>query len=220
MIVIPSAKKVAVGIVLLTAVMAVLVVPSIFAKISGQHGFIEGEMVKCETCHPTIADQLKGSSAHAGTLDDGTPWRLDCEACHDVGYVSAQGAHAASTISCSECHENQDVTFWHGLLVGGVEARTALKTSSEFKPPNDCGIECHSTNETALQHNTPEGELALGSHEEFYRAAINSTLMLHADEACISCHTLAEKTITIPEVGKAITYNASTNEFGTAMPAP
>jgi len=210
-------QKILIGALVIAIAAAALTVPGIFAKISGQHGFIEGEMVKCETCHPGIADQLMTSSAHAGKLDDGTAWRLDCEACHDVGFVSAQGAHAAATISCSECHENQDVAFWHGLLVGGVEARTALKGSSEFKPPNDCGIECHSTGKDTLVGNTPEGELALGSHKEFYHAAINSTILLHADESCIACHTVAEKTITIPE--KTLTYNADTNEFGTA-PVP
>jgi len=217
MIGILSAKKIALGAILITTVIAAITVPGIFAKISGQHEFIEGGMIKCAACHPGIVDQVNSSSAHAGTLDDGTKWALDCEACHDVGFVSAQGSHAASTISCSECHENQDVAFWHGLLVGGVDARTFFKGSSEFKPPNDCGIECHSTGRDALIGNTPEGELALGSHEEFYRAAMNSTILLHADESCIACHTHAKKTITIPE--KAITYNADTNEFGTT-PVP
>jgi len=210
-------QRLIIGVVVLAMVAAVLVVPSIFAQLSGQHVFIDPSEVKCEACHLGISDQLNASSVHAGTLNDGTAWALDCKACHDVGLVPAQGAHAASTIPCSECHENQDKTFWHDIMIEGEVAKTFLKKASErFDPPYDCGIECHSTNKTALIGNTPEGELALGSHEEFYRAAINSTLMLHADESCISCHTLVAKTITIPEAGKAITYNASTNEFGIA----
>jgi len=207
-----SMKKIALGAILVITVVAAITVPSIFAKISGQHGFIEGEAVECATCHPTISDQLMASSAHAGTLLDGTAWSLDCEACHDVGFIAAQGAHAASTIPCSGCHENQDVAFWHGIQIEGQDARDFLKAEPEFDPPNDCGIECHSTGKTALVGNTPEGELALDSHEEFYHAAINSTILLHADESCVACHTVAEKTITIPE--KTLTYNADTNEFG------
>lgn len=215
-------KTLIIPIVVVIAIVAILTVPGIFAKISGQHAFIEGELVECETCHPGIADQLATSTAHAGITDDGTSWALDCVMCHDVGSYQP-GAHAATTMSCSECHENQDRRFWHiEIQVEGRDAKEFFGdhdySDSGFRTPNDCGIECHSTGGDGLTGNTPEGELALGSHKEFYGAAKTSDILLHADEACIMCHTEAVTDITMME--QMLTYNAETNTFGTTPITP
>lgn len=197
-------KTLIIPIVAVIAIAAILTVPGIFAKISGQHAFIEGELVECETCHNGIADQLAASSAHAGA-----GWVLPCEACHDVGPAEGDKAHAATTVSCSECHEKRTVSFWHDL-------RDDYDIPG-FNPPENCGVECHyrahhGGHSTASS--TPEGELAFDSHVEFYEGAKASDVLLHADEACIMCHTEAEKDITMLE--HTLTYNADTNEFGMA----
>ena len=195
------------------AIVAILTMPGI-AKISGQHAFIEGEAVQCETCHKGIEEQLKASSAHAGKLNDGSAWALDCKACHDVRFVTGERAHASTTISCSECHNKTGKDFWHNdITVEGIGAKDFFKgRCDEFSENlnNDCGIQCHSG---WYPQRTPEDELAFDSHVEFYEGAIASDVLLHADEACIMCHTEAQKQITMLE--HTLIYNAETNTFTT-----
>ncbi len=87
--------------VLVTALLlalGVFVLPSTVSLFEGQHIWYSKQNVtlKCDKCHADIAAELFTSKIHSN---------LKCIDCHQVNKIP-QGAHAAGTVACTDCHSN------------------------------------------------------------------------------------------------------------------
>ncbi len=186
-----------IGIIALMA----LVMPQVAARFTGQHQFINGTSVKCQTCHPTIYSEILASNVHR-THGFG---KYPCRGCHipsyaDDGNFSPSSPyynpydggtgkyHAAALVECTFCHfNNPTCTICHNQA----------NVTQEFE---DSKTEAH----RALYY---RAENASGKDKTDFLKGTN--------EACIACHTHgANVTVIEPTQYLNITANADTNCTG------
>lgn len=197
-------------VLMIVAVVAVgiFVLPSTVSLFSGQHTWYDlsisggGNDVPCEKCHVGIGEEMQSGG------DNGAHEGLTCSVCHRSastgiiyargsygsgsgpgpgGYQSAtpgEGAHAASTVECMDCH--------------GAYDPKPTKRQHDPEYVGNCN-NCH--------HGPKEaGCLAAGgfgltpwkstwdtgnksAHLKFVLDTIDEPLKDGANEACIACHT-------------------------------
>ena len=167
----------------------IFALPSTIAMFGGQHNWYDisppGNQVPCAKCHADIADEMSLSGAHR---------TFTCDYCHRtddfIGYASGDGtgstpgekAHAASTEDCMICHDANfgDTNFTHVNLNRPSSDCSNCHAGAEFDAPTAGGL-----NISSAPYDT--GEKA--AHKPFVNDAINNSLMVGANEACITCHT-------------------------------
>ena len=187
---------------LLIAVVAIgiFALPSTVSLFSGQHSWYglddPGSQVPCMKCHGDIQDEMNHSlNGIHRTLDS-----PGCD-CHRVsGTGVADGdvvgksnpgttSHAAETIACMICHENDTRTGENYPFAGGFN--TTVVYEGTGVPEDD-------------QYNYSWGDNSggeLAAHNDFIRESIKDPLMTDSNEACIACHT---------RIGVNITWRKST----------
>ncbi|AIY90871.1 multiheme c-type cytochrome [Geoglobus acetivorans] len=121
--------------------------------------------IPCTQCHSKIAAELSNSTYHSG---------MTCEDCHRNPYlgqtvaydngtwVSGGEAHAAVKPRCLDCHSKTSITLANGTTV-------SVPKANAFGDPN------YGTDYSA--------------HKKFVQDALNFSLGVGENEACLACHT-------------------------------
>ncbi len=114
----------------------------VLAKFNLQHTFISGQNINCSKCHPEEAGNLSISVYHSN---------LDCNSCHNTTFYQNIQTHAATTINCTDCHENIE-----NEITNEDEAHRALYLyAREFnlrRGANEACIMCHTTSYTVITY--------------------------------------------------------------------
>ncbi len=161
--------------------------PSTISLFSGQHTWYnlngEDNNLPCEKCHADINDEMVSGDNGVHTTLAGPG--CDCHRVSGTGVASGDGAgnsipgtrsHAAETVACMLCHENNSRTGEIYPFAGGFD--TAVVYDFPGAP--------------AEQYNYSWGDGTGGehaAHNQFIREAIKDELMEDSNEACIACHT-------------------------------
>ncbi len=167
--------------------------PHVAARFTGQHEFVNGSSVKCQTCHTVISEEL-----HAGEVHQ----NLSCKDCHipntananlpyyNPGLSSTGKYHAAALIECTYCH---------GIINGTSTAWTET-------PINVMNVTQEFVNSD------------IEAHKSLYYRAENasgkdtSDFLKGTNEACVACHTYAANVTVIGTTQYLnITANSSCN---------
>ncbi len=176
----------------------IFALPSTVSLFSGQHSWYDlndaGSQVPCMKCHGDIQDEMENdlNGVHR-TLD--SPG-CDCHRVTGTGVAiggSTNGtlspgttSHAAETIACMLCHENDTRTGETYPFAGG------------FKD----GV--YNGTDATVEYNYSWGDGTGGeyaAHNDFITESIKDGLMTDSNEACIACHT---------RIGVNITWRKST----------
>ena len=183
-------------------VIGVIALPSTISLFAGQHLWYGidayGNDVPCVKCHADVEDELRLSGHHSA---------LYCEDCHrgmSINYSSGYrdgsvydpysiplddgwGAHAASTMACLYCHsgfgDNADpgqLGNYHAHIELTGNCKRCHFPSAGDPPPVAGGF--------GVTGN-PQDYGNLSAHRPFVLESMNSSVLYHANEACIACHT-------------------------------
>jgi len=179
----------------------IFALPSTVSLFSGQHSWYglddPGSQVPCMKCHGDIQDEMDHdlNGVHR-TLD--SPG-CDCHRVTGTGVADGDGpglanpgttSHAAETIACMLCHEN--------------DTRTGNTSSYPFAGGFNETLVYNFTGAPSTQYNYSWGDDKGGeyaAHNDFIRESIKDPLMTDSNEACIACHT---------RIGVNITWRKST----------
>ncbi|KAF5433159.1 hypothetical protein C5S35_16650 [Candidatus Methanophagaceae archaeon] len=180
----------------------IFALPSTVSLFSGQHSWYglddEGSQVPCMKCHGDINDEMRDTDngVHRGLASPG----CDCHRVTGTGVADGDGtglanpgttSHAAETIACMLCHENN--------------TRTGNTTSYPFAGGFNTTLVYDFTDAPTTQYNyswgSGDGGGEYAAHNDFIKEAIKDDLMTDSNEACIACHT---------RIGVNITWTKST----------
>ncbi len=191
----------------------IFALPSTVSLFSGQHSWYdlngEGSQVPCMKCHGDIQDEMDHdlNGVHEGLDSPG----CDCHRVTGTG-VAIGGAtngtlrpgttsHAAETIACMICHENN--------------TRTGNTSSYPFAGGFKDDV-YNGTDATVFYNYSGSdgtgGESA--AHNDFITESIKDGLMTDSNEACIACHTRIGVNITWRK-STTMHFNASETNNGT-----
>ncbi len=177
----------------------IFALPSTVSLFSGQHSWYglddDGSQVPCMKCHGDIDDEMTHSTngVHRNLSSPG----CDCHRVNGTGVADGDGigstpgttSHAAETIACMICHENNTRTGENYPFAGGFNTTLAYK-DTDVKPKDQYRYSWG---------DDTGGEYA--AHNDFITEAIKDDLMTDSNEACIACHT---------RIGVNITWTKST----------
>jgi hypothetical protein len=193
-----NTNKIALMAIAVVAV-GIFALPSTVSLFSGQHSWYglddPGSQVPCMKCHGDIDDEMTNdlNGVHRTLASPG----CDCHRVSGTGVADGDGAgnskpgtasHAAETIACMLCHENETRTGnitgypFAGGFTDDVYNGTSATVKYNYSWGDDTG-----------------GERA--AHNDFITESIKSDLMTDSNEACIACHT---------RIGVNITWRKST----------
>ncbi|WP_456475381.1 hypothetical protein [Candidatus Pyrohabitans sp.] len=181
-------------------ILVLLTTPKAVAKFTGQHKFINGSDVNCETCHVATGTELHSSAVHNWSAADvGTS---PCKVCHipntqrsveDYYNPSSSGGtgryHAAAVVECTYCHGIRNGT---STDIGGLTIPLANVTE-EF------------------------GEGTFEAHRPLYLRAQNASgidthdFLTGVNEACITCHTYAAN-VTVTEIPRHLNVTSTAKD--------
>lgn len=135
------------AVVVLLAI-GVLALPSTVSLFVGQHDWYAKQDVAlmCDKCHADIAAELSQSAVHTN---------MKCIDCHQVNKVP-QGAHAAATVACTDCHQSVVNEFQNDVHLPYYQA---AMNDNLMTGPNEACIGCHThagVNITFVHKNTLE----------------------------------------------------------------
>ncbi|MHC1564821.1 MAG: hypothetical protein ACXQS6_00660 [Candidatus Syntropharchaeales archaeon] len=175
----------------------IFALPQTAALFSGQHSWYNlsesGSQVPCMKCHGDINAEMIDSNngVHTTLASPG----CDCHRVSGTGVADGDGtgstagttSHAAETIACMLCHENNTRTGGSYPFAGGFNTTLVYQGTG-----------------ASTQYNYSWGDGTGGgyaAHTDFLRESINDSLMTDSNEACIACHT---------RIGVNITWTKST----------
>lgn len=109
-----------------------LVLPQTVSLFEGQHiWYAKNDMNnQCTKCHADIAAELQTSGEHSG---------FQCTACHQVN-KAPNGAHAAATVACIDCHNSVTQEFQNDVHLPYYEA---ANNDPLMTGPNEACVGCH-----------------------------------------------------------------------------
>jgi len=199
-------------VLLLVAIVAIgiFALPNTAALFSGQHSWYNlsdsGSQVPCGKCHADINDEMMhtDNGVHKNFVSPG----CDCHRVNGTGVASGDDtistpgttSHAAETIACMLCHENNTRTgnssypFAGGFNTTAVYQGTGATTQYNYSWGDGTG-----------------GEHA--AHNAFIQQAIKDDLMEDSNEACIACHTRVGVNISWTK-NTVLDFDATENETG------
>ncbi|KAF5438040.1 hypothetical protein C5S35_00980 [Candidatus Methanophagaceae archaeon] len=191
----------------------IFALPSTVSLLSGQHTWYDlsgdGNNLPCEKCHADINDEMisDDNGVHRTLAGPGcdchrvnaSATRLGTGVADGDGIGSNPGtsSHAAETIACMVCHENNT---WYPFA-GGFNQTEVYKDTTV---PNDEKYYYNHSDGTG-------GKMA--AHNQFIREAIKDPLMTDSNEACIACHTRVGVNITWTK-NTVLEFNASEDDLG------
>lgn len=182
-----SSKLVLVAIAIVAV--GLFALPSSVSLFSGQHtwydlSLTEGSDVPCQKCHDDINDEMV--SADNGVHEALAGPGCDCHRVNTTGVaiggydgnapVPGTTSHAAETIACMICHEEDGDKQLAGYPFAGGFSQSLVEASAGG-----------STTPYTYSSGGIGGEHA--AHNQFIGQAIHDPLMEDSNEACIACHT-------------------------------
>ncbi len=151
------------------AAVGLFAMPNSLSLFAGQHTFDKGVNVSCQKCHQDIYDEMNGNGLYGNSTAHTSTNLKVCTGCHKTGNISnipvgkytdgsgtynysgtfnqsvgAQGAHAAVTMECTNCH-----TGVPAELLNSSEAHGAFYNESKangstiLKGANIACVGCH-----------------------------------------------------------------------------
>ncbi len=157
------------------AAVGLFAMPNSLSLFAGQHTFDKGVNVSCEKCHRDIYQEMDGNGLYGNSSAHKSPELKVCTGCHKTGDVSnipvgkytngsynysgtfnqsvaTQGAHAAVTMECVNCHEGVpaellDVDEAHGPFynesITNSTSSSGKNNGTVLKGANEACVGCH-----------------------------------------------------------------------------
>ena len=202
--------------------------PATVSMFAGQHAWYDpkDQGIPCEKCHWLEYEEMRGVTDETGHVPhmyiNGSPttYYFDCEECHTVTmnideyyHTGDLGehtpAHAATTLSCLDCHGGELWGAWMGDndQNGGSDflAVPMHQLLDKYTKKNDGHAmhceKCHrgfsQLNESFIEHVDTELTHERAAHRSFFRAMQSEeTGLSDANEACLGCHSRTGVNIT------------------------
>ena len=211
------------SLILSAAVVAagLFVLPATVSMFAGQHSWYDpkDQGIPCEKCHWLEYEEMRGVERtdhvpHVG-VSRGVEWAFDCEECHSVtmnisshhhnGTIDHTPAHAATTLSCLDCHggelygkeENSSIGWYdipmHNLAdkygqYWPITGHSSLSQDCYRCHRNTSGVEGH--RQSFIEHVDDELLHPRAAHRSFFLAMQGEdTQLTDANEACLGCHS-------------------------------
>jgi len=109
-----------------------IALPQTVSLFEGQHIWYDANDMnnQCVKCHADIATELQTSGEHSN---------FKCTMCHQVNKMT-DGAHAAATVACTDCHTSVVQEFQNDVHLPYYEA---ANSNDMMTGPNEACIGCH-----------------------------------------------------------------------------
>jgi len=190
------------GVIVFLAVVAVVLPPTVSLFV-GQHNWYDidatGNQIPCQKCHADVYEELNQSPYHLGWGTAGVADEDDCRGCHQanasITYAKGDGTGATAGLEAHAASTIQCM-YCHGDQASGAPVAGGFGLSNLA---NDTG--------------------AFAAHKDFVdSAALNSTLLLDENEACIACHTHVAVKINFTHYGAMefdVNWNSALGQYQT-----
>ena len=190
--------------------------PATVSMFAGQHSWYDpkDQGIPCEKCHWLEYQEMRGMGStytyHVPHVyKNGTTHYFDCEECHNVtmsisdyyreGLSEHTPAHAATTLSCLDCHGGEAYGIPEGASDEADIPMHKLAERVHMDGFAACG-KCHrDSNKTKsfIEHVDDELTHERAAHRSFYLAMKDEdTVLSDANEACLGCHSRTGVNIT------------------------
>lgn len=158
------------------AAVGLFAMPSSLSLFAGQHTFDKGANVSCEKCHQDIYQEMNDNGLYGNTSAHQSANLRVCTGCHKTGNISditvgkytngtynssgifnqsvaTQGAHAAVTMECVNCHtgvpdellnsSEAHGPFYNESVTNSTAPSGAKNNGTVLKGANEACVGCH-----------------------------------------------------------------------------